>query len=156
MITWKTLSALIPALSFALISSAAQASLTLEAPARTQTGMIARMTHPQAEAYCAEQGMRLPTLRELALAYNPNGVLRKEPSGVRLEPFYTESRHFDFFYDPSSYQRGKGDSAFEWYWSSTLYSGNSQHAYFFDAAYGEIRETNRHAKGSCAVRCIQD
>ncbi len=135
---------------------AAQASVELEPPARTRSGIIARMTHAQADAYCADQGLRLPTLRELATHYNPLGVLSSEPTGVRLEAFYTEQRRIHFFYDPSTYQRGRGDSVFEWYWSSTLLPQNEQHAYFFDAAHGEIRDTHREVQRSCAVRCIRD
>ena len=122
--------------------------------ARTPEGKIVRMTHPEAQAYCRAQGLRLPSIQELARAFNPNGVMTKQPAGVSLQAVQDGHGRFEFYYDPNSYQRGSGELVFEWYWSATRYHHGIDHAYFFDAARGQIYDLSRLVRGSCAVRCV--
>jgi hypothetical protein len=60
----------------------------------------------------------------------------------------------DFYYDAEAYQRGSGDEAMNWFWSSSLPAGNSGYAYLFDALSGRIVEYHRAIGGSTAVRCL--
>jgi hypothetical protein len=141
------------ALVWLLSFTEVQASL-LGPVARDAQGRVVRMTHMEAASHCRRQGSRLPSIRELALAYNPGGIHLTESSPGRFVSIQSADYRVDFYYDVEAYQRGSGDEAMNWFWSATLPPGSPDHAYVFDALLGRIFDYNRAISGSSAVRCF--
>lgn len=70
---------------------------------------------PAAENICLGRG-GLPTIKELALAYNPQGVSEVPLEGYELIAPYGEPA---FYYKQDTYKRPAGEEQGYWYWSKS-------------------------------------
>ncbi len=139
-----------------LISQSDAKAFDLSAVARGADGKVLFMNQGDAQRYCRAQGYRLPTIRELAEYYNPDGVLISESSAEQYEAILRSDWRVDFYYDSASYRRGKGEETFNWFWSATPYRHNEAHTHVFDGISGRIVDLSRATSRSCTVRCLID
>jgi hypothetical protein len=108
--------------------------------ARTDDGKIAYMNQYEAEKYCQEHGMSLPTAYDLARAFNPQGVSKTKKAGFKA--IYKEDGSIDFYYNASIYPGPSKDEDRNWFyfWSSSVDPaiGDGSAAYVFKGRGGSI------------------
>jgi hypothetical protein len=89
----------------------------------------------EAEEACAEKGLRLPTIEELAIIFNPSGFSEVErPGTLKIQTFQNETFH----YDASTYSGAElydGDSFRS---KSTLLGAEEESVLAFYSETGEI------------------
>lgn len=147
---------------------------------RSADGSVRLMTQRQAKRACDEQGLRLPTARELAFhsqslgargireSAHP-GVLTTSPE-VRAEielmtregyyPVYQANSAglavVDFYFNATGYRPAEGDLGNHWLWSSSsarAYGFSDVH-YFLLGGSGHIVSSN-NPRDEGAVRCVE-
>jgi hypothetical protein len=109
-------------------------------------------TWSDAEKYCNEQGMRLPTAYELALALNPKGVSKTAKDG--FDPIDNEDRTVAFYYNRSTYPGPPTDEERHWLWTSSV-SPYGPYAFCGDGN-GYLIDFPRDNDHSMVARCVAD
>jgi hypothetical protein len=129
-----------------LVAVSAQAE-DLGPIARNADGSVSQMSHREAVSYCSTRG-GLPTIKQLALLMNPNGV-----SDTRRDEYSKVAPQSEpqFFYTEASYLRPPGDEGRVFVWSKSYYQGTLSSVFGFDGNNGSIGVTSRGS--SHAVRC---
>lgn len=125
--------------------------------ARQPDGRARFMTQYQATEYCASQGQRLPSIRELAqLAQSlGNAGISETPSDgyYQVNARNSDGKTDSFYYSNAGYLRPTG----EWhrgFWSSSVDPDNYRWAFFLDGKNGGIyRISSGHPY--FAVRCAR-
>ncbi len=142
----KKMNACLSGLVGVLVAMSAQAD-ELGPIARNADGSVSRMTQREAVSYCSTRG-GLPTIKQLALLMNPNGV-----SDTRRDEYSKVAPQSEpqFYYTDASYIRPPGDEGLFFFWSSSLYAGSLSSAFGFDGNKGFIGVSSRGTQN--AVRC---
>lgn len=105
--------------------------------ARNADGTVMRLDHAHAESYCLNQGLRLPTIQELAewVIHSGDG---SAISDTPLNGFHEfdgltpdgEPDKFYFSWDNFHIHSPIRDLSHYWYWSSSSDSGRSESAFY--------------------------
>lgn len=130
---------------------------------RNTDGSIRYMNQYDAVQYCANQGMHLPSARELAqLSMNlgAKGILEMHdiknghvPEGYHhVKAKNADGKDDSFYFNDVGYQPTKGDLGHSWLWSSSVCSDISDFAYGQSGDYGSIGFVIRY-DDNVAVRC---
>ena len=131
--------------------------------ARNADGSIRYMNQYDAVLYCANQGKRLPSARELAqfsMTFGAKGILEMHdirngdvPEGYHhVKAKNADGKDDSFYFNYAGYQPAKGDLGQSWLWSSSVDSEYSGFAYDLSGVYGDIDNFNRTIDNH-AVRC---
>jgi hypothetical protein len=131
---------------------------------RDEYGNLLIMSQAGAIKACADQGMRLPTIRELAKmsqAMGARGILEtnevKEgevPAGFYLVSAIDPNGQKDtFYFNYFGYVRPAGDLGNNWFWSSSAVSGSSDGGYVLRGDVGDAGYDGRDYYVS-AVLCV--
>ena len=131
-------------------------------------GKVAIMTQNEAVDYCREHGSRLPTAKEVALIYNPQGVSDQagpDYYGIEyrfwnnkktgLASYDKETLYYNVrTYDSSARLGKRGD---RWLWTSSISTDNRNYGnrvgYLFLINEGVFFHANRDS-GHGTVRCV--
>ncbi len=115
---------------------------------------VVHMNLKDSKKYCKSIRKRIPTIKELALNLNPEGVYEKATRGIPLKPVYKRDGSIDFYYDSTTYSQSTGDNGGAWLWSS---SGHPDSKYFgmaFNSYDGAINYGGKNSSYESSVRCI--
>jgi hypothetical protein len=113
------------------------------------------MSYQQALNYCATRG-GLPTIKQLALAFNPHNVFDEKPRTSvenvrRISPVNEPS----FYYvERGSYVPPSDDILQRWFWSSSVSAFGLQLSYIFDA-YSSLLIPGDTGTVYSSVRCLE-
>lgn len=115
----------------------------------------------KAERICADEGMRLPTARELALvaqSLGAQGISETKKDGYYLVKGSDSAGNPDHFYfSYKGYKHPAGDLGSKWFWSSSVHPDFSSNAYLLVGDDGDIgnvyRSYDYHIVS--AVRCVR-
>lgn len=117
----------------------------------------------EAERICEDNGMRLPTARELALvaqSLGAEGISETKKEGYYLVRGSDSAGNPDLFYfSYKGYKRPAGDLGNKWVWSSSVDPDYSNLAFRLNGLNGEFDFYNRSADNYYnifnAVRCVR-
>lgn len=128
--------------------------------AKNADGSVLHLNQYDADSYCRNQGLRLPTARELGLyaqSLGAEGVSETAKDGYLPVNGLDTAGHPDgFYYSFLHYQRPSGDlESSNAYWSSTIDPEHSNVAYSLNGFMGVIVGLNRDFAGIGAVRCVR-
>ena len=131
--------------------------------ARNEKGDVLHMTQYEADSHCRSQGLRLPTARELALysqSLGAQGVSKTGKDGYWLWKGSIDGKSDKFYFNPSGYQRPKGDLGNYSFWSSTVSSLHNKvwgdFFYALDGASGDLHHAYpTWGSEYYAVRCLR-
>ena len=114
----------------------------------------------EAERICADEGMRLPTARELALvaqSLGAQGISETKKDGYYLVKGSDSAGNPDHFYfSYEGYKRPAGDLGSRWFWSSSVHADYSDYAYLLDGYNGDFYYDYRsYDYLNVAVHCVR-
>jgi hypothetical protein len=112
----------------------ARSRVSLAPIGRDAHGEALYLTYDDAKEYCADRGMRLPTIQELASALNPKGVSKSPKEGFNKISPQDEA---PFYYTYQGYEAPPWDEAHP-LWSSSMLVIYVHRAYVFNAMYGNL------------------
>ena len=138
---------------------AAQAKLLKEVTPEL-TGILTGVSQYEAERICRNEGMRLPTARELALvaqSLGAEGISETRKDGYRLIRGTDSAGNPDnFYFSYKGYQRPAGDLGNKWFWSSSVHPYVSRDAYVLGGNNGDFGYGPRsYVYNFIAVRCVR-
>jgi len=138
---------------------AAQAKLLKEVTPEL-TGILTGVSQYEAERICRNEGMRLPTARELALvaqSLGAEGISETKKNGYYLVKGSDSIGNPDHFYfSNKGYKRPAGELGNKWFWSSSVHPVYSNSAYRLNGNHGYIYDYNRsNYNYNYAVRCVR-
>lgn len=114
------------------------------------------MNQADAMSYCANQGMHLPSARELAqlsASMGAAGISETAKDGFyQVSVKNADGKADSFYFSYAGYKRPAGDLGSNWFWSSSVGSGSSDVAYDLHGGYGALVYDLRNYEG--AVRCV--
>lgn len=133
---------------------------------KSRKGEVFRMSQMNAEKYCAEQGLHLPTAREFGLfsmGFGAKGILEvssaeeKAPAGYyRVDSINPGDLRDDLHFSHEGYDAVAGNLGNDQFWTSSVVPQNKEFAHVFYGAWGggggEPKE--HHRKFPNAVRCV--
>jgi len=126
--------------------------------ARDADGEALVMNQHDAEKYCLDQGLSLPTIRQLALVAQKMGAKISDKAADGYSPIYTANsageRVVDFYYSNSDVTPRSDVWRFS-YWSTRFHSVNSDGAYFFFGVTGAIDFALPNFGFTFPVRCAR-
>jgi hypothetical protein len=124
---------------------------------RNTDGSVRYMSLDGAIRYCANQGMHLPSARELAqlsASMGAAGISETAKDGYYLVSTHNADGKTDnFYFNSTGYKRPAGDLGNHWFWSSSIASGGSDVAYNLFAWSGDVYTVNRYLY-NYAFRCV--
>lgn len=110
----------------------------------------------KAKEICQDEGMRLPTPRELALVsqrLGAQGISETQKDGYELIKAKDSEGNLDYFYfNSKGYNRPATVHGHYFIWSSTVHS---IYAYSLDGVYGNIYNSVLNNTLATAVRCVR-
>lgn len=114
----------------------------------------------RAKEICEDEGMRLPTARELALiaqGLGAEGISETRKDGNRLiRGTDSAGSPDDFYFSNSGYKRPAGDLGNWWFWSLSVHPDDSFNVFILNGFNGDIDTVNRSYDNFInAVRCVQ-
>ena len=121
---------------------------------RTADGSIHYMNQDSAIQYCANQGMHLPSARELAqlsASMGAAGISETPKDGYLVSAKNADGKVDNFYFSYVGYKRPTGDLNI-WFWSSSVNSYYSDMAYFLNGDDGVINYDGCYFPS--AVRCV--
>ncbi len=128
--------------------------------AKDKNGNVLLMDMIDAARYCKELGMRLPTVRELALYAQSLGAAGI--SETRKEGFYlirgenAENKPDFFHFSHNGYKQPQGDLGNYWIWSSSFNAADLRGVYGLRGSTGEVVDAFRWLKDDTStVRCVR-
>lgn len=131
----------------------------LTAIIRNADGSIRSMNQYEAIEYCLSQGLRLPTIRELALyaqSREAHGVRESAREGYYLiESTNANGKPDSFYYTHRGYLQPKGDLGAVAFWSSSLHPRKTHQGYLLHGYDAVIFSEDRTVFGGVAVRCVR-
>ncbi len=117
------------------------------------------MTQSDAMSYCANQGMHLPSARELAelsASLGAAGISETPKAGYYLvSAINADGKSDKFYFSYAGYKRPAGDLGNNWFWSSSVDSSNSDYAYYLYGINGFV-DVFFLDHNKLAVRCVDD
>jgi hypothetical protein len=128
--------------------------------AREADGKVKYMTQTEAVQYCIHRGAHLPSALELAqlsMSYGAKGIV--DSCGPKEENCYQVRAANDkgepdwFYFSYAGYNRPAGDLGSNWFWSSSVQSGDSYVAFGLNGYDGGIG-FGGHRSSKFAVRCV--
>lgn len=140
--------------SFLMIALPSFASgVGLRPTVKTSFGEVVYMTSEDAASYCQQFGTRLPTAREAAEFFNPDGV--SDYSRPGFLPVAIDANYAAFYYNYKTYRVPNDAEGFYIWTSSTENSwGSISPPYEFELSLGRLIR-NASEGGVAAVRCVR-
>ena len=128
--------------------------------AKDEEGNVLHLNQLDAEKYCKEQGMRLPTIRELALyaqSLEAAGISETKKEELYLVKGSDAAGNSDHFYfSHKGYKRPKGDLGKYWFWSSSVHPDYTFSAYVLNGNNGDVGlDVSSYINDFNAVRCVR-
>lgn len=152
---------------FATGSGAYASTVDQNGIVRDADGHVLTMSQKQAIKACAENGMHLPTIRELAKlsqSMGAKGILEtrvKDGSGEKPEGFHLVSsinpdgKKDEFYFSRSGYVAPKGDLGNNFFWSSSVDSRVPKYGNGLNGANGaDVINFGADPNFNFAVRCF--
>jgi hypothetical protein len=128
--------------------------------ARNVNGKVKYMSQEEAAQYCASQGARLPSARELtqlSVSLGAKGIVDSCGSewscAKRKHIQNADGTNDEFYFNYSGYQPPAGDLGNNWFWSSSVDSRYPEFGFFFNGVDGGIF-MNLWVNRRHAVRCV--
>tara|TARA_Y100000590_G_scaffold445177_1_gene576939 strand:- start:1067 stop:1573 length:507 start_codon:yes stop_codon:yes gene_type:complete len=125
------------------------------------TGVLGTgVSHDQAIKICSEKGMRLPTVRELALYAESRGAQgiseTEKPRHYLIKGSDAEGNSDPFYFSYKGYEPPEGELGEYWFWTSSIPSDYTPVAYLLMGKYGDITYSVRnYFFRHIAVRCVR-
>jgi hypothetical protein len=127
--------------------------------AKNSDGNFLHLNQYDANSFCRNKGLRLPTARELAhfsQSQGAQGISETPKDGYRLVKGLDSEGNQDYFYFSSQgYMRPAGDLGKKYFWSSSMHPNYPGYAYGLDGYDGAIVTNDVKVNFGVRVRCVQ-
>lgn len=127
--------------------------------ARNADGSVRSMNQYEANEYCLNQGLRLPTIRELALyaqSREAHGIRENAQEGYYyIEALDASGKPDTFYFTNRGYLRPQGELGMAWFWSSSLHPRHTGHAFYMRGYDAALVHEMRTVFGGGAVMCVR-
>lgn len=108
------------------------------------------MTQYNAEKFCTTQGGKLPSIEQLALNLNPEGMSKIPMVGFdQVSP----AGEAPFYYDYQTYKYQGHYNEVDYLWASSISSYDSEFAYIFNVKTGSVNDFQLNRLGFSEVQC---
>ena len=128
--------------------------------AKNADARVQFMNHQKAIQYCASQGKRLPSIRELAQLASSMGAAGISETAKEgyfpINAINADGKVDNFYFSYSGYNSPANDLGKHWFWSSSFFSGQSNLACILSGHSGAVFYEELDVEGNVALRCVVD